>query len=205
MGRRDTLQNHKPTCHRCLLYRFKSRRKWIYNYSIYLWHISIPISIKWSLVCMSFLHIQPSILHIEYLWHVSSLDQASLFDSTFYQLQDGYMCQGRSTPIGDGHPTFNRKPLYDGYINHYYWVDDHPLLYGNNGSLNLSTHQDIQQCIRRYQSALETRITNLALRSMLQTTEKAARKHHVLWCFPTKHQKIGHLSIVWPNYLISPT
>ena len=33
---------------------------------------------------------------------------------------------------GDGHPTFNRES-YNGYINPYYWVDDHPLLYGNNG------------------------------------------------------------------------
>ena len=29
---------------------------------------------------------------------------------------------------------------YNGYINPYYWVDDHPLLYGNNGSLDPSTH-----------------------------------------------------------------
>ena len=28
---------------------------------------------------------------------------------------------------------------YNGYINPYYWVDDHPLLYGNNGSLDSST------------------------------------------------------------------
>ena len=28
---------------------------------------------------------------------------------------------------------------YNGYINPYYWVDDHPLLYGNNGSLGPST------------------------------------------------------------------
>ena len=28
---------------------------------------------------------------------------------------------------------------YNGYINPYYWVDDHPLLYGNNGSLDPST------------------------------------------------------------------
>ena len=28
---------------------------------------------------------------------------------------------------------------YNGYINHYDWVDDHPLLCGNNGSLDLST------------------------------------------------------------------
>ena len=42
-------------------------------------------------------------------------------------------------PIGDGKPpTFNRNP-YNGYINPYYWVDDHPLLYGNNGSLDPGT------------------------------------------------------------------
>ena len=46
----------------------------------------------------------------------------------------------KSRYIGDGHPTFNRNP-YNGYINPYYWVDDHPLLYGNNGSLDPSTHQ----------------------------------------------------------------
>ena len=50
-----------------------------------------------------------------------------------------HLCQGRSTPcIGDGHPTFNRNP-YNGYINPYYWVDDHPPLYGNNGSLDPRT------------------------------------------------------------------
>ena len=30
---------------------------------------------------------------------------------------------------------------YNGYINPYYWVDDHPLLYGNNGSLDPSTNK----------------------------------------------------------------
>ena len=29
---------------------------------------------------------------------------------------------------------------YNEYINPYYWVDDHPLLYGNNGSLDPSTY-----------------------------------------------------------------
>ena len=29
---------------------------------------------------------------------------------------------------------------YNGYINPYYWVDDHPLLYGNNGSLDPGTY-----------------------------------------------------------------
>ena len=32
-------------------------------------------------------------------------------------------------------PPFNRNP-YNGYINPYYWVDYHPLLYANNGSLD---------------------------------------------------------------------
>ena len=41
----------------------------------------------------------------------------------------------KSRYIGDGHPTFNRNP-YNGHINPYYWVDDHPLLYGNNVSLD---------------------------------------------------------------------
>ena len=41
--------------------------------------------------------------------------------------------------IEDGHPALNRNP-YNGYINPYYWVDDHPLLYGNNGSLDPSTY-----------------------------------------------------------------
>ena len=38
--------------------------------------------------------------------------------------------------------TFNRNPYrnrYNGYINPYYWVDDHPLLYGNNGNLDPGT------------------------------------------------------------------
>ena len=45
----------------------------------------------------------------------------------------------KSRYIGGGHPTFNRNP-YNGFINPYYWVDDHPLLYGNNGSLDPGTY-----------------------------------------------------------------
>ena len=47
----------------------------------------------------------------------------------------------KSRYIGDGHPTFKRNP-YNGYINPYYWVDDHPLLYGNNGSLDTGTYNN---------------------------------------------------------------
>ncbi len=45
----------------------------------------------------------------------------------------------KSRYIGDGHPTFNRNP-YNGYINPYYWVDDHPLTQGTNGSLDPGTN-----------------------------------------------------------------
>ncbi len=31
---------------------------------------------------------------------------------------------------------------FNGYINPYYWVDDHPLLYGNNGSLDPIAHME---------------------------------------------------------------
>ena len=40
--------------------------------------------------------------------------------------------------MGDLPPLIGNP--YNGYINPYYWVDDHPLLYGNNGSLDPSTN-----------------------------------------------------------------
>ena len=57
---------------------------------------------------------------------------------TFLQYYRCAMVKSRNS--GDGHPTFNRNP-YNGYINPYYWVDDHPLLYGNNGSLDPGTYE----------------------------------------------------------------
>ena len=43
--------------------------------------------------------------------------------------------------IGDGRPpSFNDGNPKNGYINPYYWIDDHPLLYGNNGSLDPGTY-----------------------------------------------------------------
>ena len=53
----------------------------------------------------------------------------------------------KSRYIGDGHPTFIRNP-YNGYINPYYWVDDHPLLYGNNGSLDPGTYVFAKQTLQ---------------------------------------------------------
>ena len=32
---------------------------------------------------------------------------------------------------------------YNGYVKPYYWVDDHPLLYGNSGSLDPGTYDPI--------------------------------------------------------------
>ena len=58
----------------------------------------------------------------------------------------------KSRYIGDGHPTFNRNP-YNGYINPYYWVDDHPLLYGTIGSLDPSTYWLITMRLRRTHSS----------------------------------------------------
>ena len=45
----------------------------------------------------------------------------------FNPIEKYYMCHGqKSRFFGDDHPTFNKNP-YNGYINPYYWVDDHPL------------------------------------------------------------------------------
>ena len=45
-----------------------------------------------------------------------------------------------SLVLGDGRPpTFSREWPF-GYINPYYWVDDHPLLYGNKGGLDPIAH-----------------------------------------------------------------
>ena len=62
---------------------------------------------------------------------------------------DSAKCQGHPTPyIVDGHPTFNDGNPFNGYINPYYWVDDHPLYYGNNGSLHPSIiSQEFSRCL----------------------------------------------------------
>ena len=57
-----------------------------------------------------------------------------------YFLETPICATVKSRYIGDGHPTLNRNP-YNGYINPYYWVDDHPLLYGNTGSLDPGTYE----------------------------------------------------------------
>ena len=44
--------------------------------------------------------------------------------------------------MGDLPPLIGNP--YNGYINPYYWVDDHPLLYGNNVSLDPGTFVSYQ-------------------------------------------------------------
>ena len=54
-----------------------------------------------------------------------------------------YMSQGLNSLLVLGMVI---QPLignpYNGYINPYYWVDDHPILYGNIGSLDPSTYRN---------------------------------------------------------------
>ena len=77
-------------------------------------------------------HVYPTSLPVT-LFHVS-------FGIEWEEPQQSVTCaMVKSRYIGDGHPTFNRNP-YNWYIKPYYWVDDHPLLYGNNGSLDPGTH-----------------------------------------------------------------
>ena len=68
-------------------------------------------------------------------------DHLQIVDSRIFT-QNVICAMVKSRYIGDGHPTFNRNP-YNGYINPYHWVDDHPLLYGNNGSLDPGTYNII--------------------------------------------------------------
>ena len=48
--------------------------------------------------------------------------------------KESYVPWSKVAILGMVIPPFNGNP-YNGYINPYYWVDDHPQLYGNNGSL----------------------------------------------------------------------
>ncbi len=60
-----------------------------------------------------------------------------------YRIYIPYICQGLNSlslpMLGMVIPP-SIGNLYNGYINPYYWVDDHPLLYGNNGSLDPGTY-----------------------------------------------------------------
>ena len=54
----------------------------------------------------------------------------------FYRYEPG----SKLVALGMAIPPLIGNP-YNGYINPYYWVDDHPLLYGNNRILDPSTYE----------------------------------------------------------------
>jgi len=71
------------------------------------------------------------------------------------------------------HPTFNDRNPYNGYINNYYWVDDHPLLYGNAGSLDPGTNGFAKKIRQRTFLTITDQIQGLVA-SQLQQKEFAA-------------------------------
>ena len=59
------------------------------------------------------------------------------------------MCQGKKLLVlGMVIQPLIGNP-YNGYINPYYWIDDHPLLYGNIGSLDPSTYHPFNESIHK--------------------------------------------------------
>ena len=63
---------------------------------------------------------------------LTSMGVGSFFPNLGYEPGSKLLVLGMVIPPLIGNP-------YNGYINPYYWVDDHPILYGNNGSLDPST------------------------------------------------------------------
>ena len=57
------------------------------------------------------------------------------------KLKNPYVPWSKVAILGMVIPPVIENP-YNGYVNPYYWVDDHPLLYGNNGSLDPIAHMD---------------------------------------------------------------
>ena len=136
---------------------------------------------------------------------ICSIDKRTTYIHTLCNLMakhhpPGYFSQNRvknpmcamvkSRYIGDGHPTFNRNP-YNGYINPYYWVDDHPLLYGNNGSLDPGTCDSGETLSEWFQNASVATTTSRGKRCQKDVTRlpyscqlfkelpsKAFRNHH---------------------------
>ena len=64
----------------------------------------------------------------------------NLFKDFLFTHDFSYEPGSKLVVLGMAIPPLIGNP-YNGYINPYYWVDDHPLLYGNNGSLDPSTYE----------------------------------------------------------------
>ena len=100
-----------------------------------------------------------------------------------------YMCHGqKSRFFGDGHPTFNRNP-YNWYIKPYYWVDDHPLLYGNNGSLDPIAHMKAKSF---YKPSFQGQCCNRPTAKLTWTSSKKSNpKNHPPKPFQIKSPKLN--------------
>ena len=68
------------------------------------------------------------------------MNSSEVWDVPRYEPGSKLVVLGMAIPPLIGNP-------YNGYINPYYWVDDHPLLYGNNGSLDPSTYGYFRRAI----------------------------------------------------------
>ena len=74
-------------------------------------------------------------------WHHAGLLEFHPSETELAHIHINICAMVKSRYIGDGHPTFNRNPyIYNGYINPYFFVDDHPLPQENNGSLDPDTY-----------------------------------------------------------------
>ena len=75
------------------------------------------------------------------------------FRDVYWARVDQLVVLGMAIPPLMGNP-------YNEYINPYYWVDDHPLLYGNNGSLDPSTYNHPKNCDPSIQDGVILRTQN---------------------------------------------
>ena len=71
---------------------------------------------------------------------------------------------------------------YDGYINPYYWVDDHPLFYGNNGSLDPGSSEKLHLFFPK-KTVIVIFSSLLTWPSFLSTKNKTFKKKlPICWC-----------------------
>ena len=131
------------------LYRYHWKQFHLGQVKIFIFVMSLfyLILVFYNIMVQKCMHLSVLLAHTETCLHCNSskhhLGEAAWKNGKLCPLAHGILicAMVKSRYIGDGHPTFHRNP-YNGYINPYYWVDDHPLLYGNNGSLDPGTYQN---------------------------------------------------------------
>ena len=108
------------------------------------------------------------------------------------------MCHGQGCRafLGMGDlPPFNRNP-YNGYINSYYWVDDHPLLYGNNGSLDPGTYNSTRWAPSPYTLVINGAINGLSMAENKWVTGVISPRAHLVGN-EEQSLRIGTVKIQW--------